>query len=372
VNASDQALVGNQALRVVRVYCRLPPQPGGMELHIARLSAAQRALGVEVVNVFNMGQCHGSSIQVFPTLNLDRVRPQSLRNLIFYAAAVLKTNKLRSQTPTVLHVHGAWSDFAFSRVLARAIGARATFASMHGVVRPRWGWLYRIALSHCAAIFATGRAEQEYLASALSSNVGHHPSGVAADFFDAASEGLIQKRFDVIDVANFLPKKRLDVVLECARLRPGLQFAIVGDGPLRNKLESIITELGLHNVSLLGRLRPREVASALCSSSVFFSPSEEEGVPTAALEAMACALPVVLAPSNDFSWLIAQGVNGYVTTGWSPAEFVDRIDDILRSERLRVEMGARNRERAKDFAWPQIAVRVTELMRGKLKARTEP
>jgi len=95
-------------------------------------------------------------------------------------------------------------------------------------------------------------------------------------------------------------------------------------------------------------------------------------VPTAALEAMACALPVVLAPSNDFSWLIAQGVNGYVTTGWSPAEFVDRIDDILRSERLRVEMGARNRERAKDFAWPQIAVRVTELMRGKLKARTEP
>jgi glycosyltransferase involved in cell wall biosynthesis len=368
---SGELGLSNKNFRVVRIYCRFPPQPGGMELHIERLSEAQRALGVDVINVFNMGECEEHSVQILRSLNLDRIRPQSLRNLIFYLAAVISLRKLRIDTPIILHAHGAWSDFMFSRMLASATGARATFASMHGVVRPRWRWLYRTALSHCSAIFATGREEWEFLAHATKSDVLHCPSGITDDFLDAASGARPQKRFDIIDVANLVPKKRLDLVLECARIRPELQFAIVGEGPLRGQLETSIVAWKLNNVSLLGRLSPREVAHALRSSSVFFSPSEEEGAPTAALEAMACGLPVVLAPANDFSWLIAQGINGYVTSGWSPPELVARIDDVLRNERARTEMGERNQDRVNEFSWPQIAARVTALMREELKALTE-
>ena len=79
---------GHKPLRVLRLYFRYPPEPGGMEQHIERLSEAQRQLGVEVLNVFNRGQSSASSaIQLLPGVDLGVLRPQALRNAAFYAAA---------------------------------------------------------------------------------------------------------------------------------------------------------------------------------------------------------------------------------------------------------------------------------------------
>src|SRR5918993_925418 len=76
--------------RVIRSYFRLPPEPGGMEEHIAQLSRAQRALGVDVVNLFNSGSAAGPAVQLLPRLDLLSVRPALLRNILFYAAAFVQ------------------------------------------------------------------------------------------------------------------------------------------------------------------------------------------------------------------------------------------------------------------------------------------
>lgn len=334
-----------------------------MELHIAHLSAAQRDLGAAVTNVFNQGKPSSDSLQIFSSVNLDRIRPQSLRNLLFYAGIAMRVRQLRSDKPLVLHVHGAWSDFVLSKPLCRLLRARATFGSIHGVARPRWRWLYRIALSHCARVFATGKNEQQFLAQAADVAVEHLPSALTDAFVHPPMSGEVPKAYDVISVGNLVPKKRHDLIIEMARRRPTLRFAVVGDGPRRAALEAALSEFNLTNVTLLGHQSPESIAALLRSARVFISTSEEEGSPTSALEAMAVGLPVILAPSNDLAWLVSDGDGGYITNGWSAGEFVELIDRVLSDDGLRTKMGARNMVRARQHTWPTIARHVTALMR---------
>lgn len=349
------------AFRVVRSYFRLPPEPGGMEEHIARLSAAQRALGVEVVNLFNVGAADGPAVQIARGRDLLHIRPASLRNLVFYAGALARAGALRGDLPTVLHVHGDWSDFLLGRALGKAIGADLLAASLHDQVLPAKAGLYRMSLQSYDPILTTGRSDQVLLESALGRPVHHMPSAPNRAFLDAAPAAP-PYRYDVVSVANLFEKKAPGLILDCASLRPDLRFVLFGDGDLREALARRIAREQLSNVELAGR-RPRaEVMAALQASRLFLSTARQEGTPTAALEAMAIGLPVVLTPSNDYGWLIENGRNGHVTSGWQPNEIVARLYDVLEDEARAREMGATNRRVAASRSWDANAVRVTELM----------
>lgn len=347
--------------RIVRAYFRLPPEPGGMEAHIARLSAAQRALGIEVLHLHNSGEAEGPAVRILTGYNLLNIHRSALRNAVFYTGALAAREQLKGALPTVLHVHGDWSDFLYSKSLARAIGAQVVAASVHGVVRKRLVKLYRLALSHCDIVFTTGKDDQYFLHELLNRTVYHLPSA-PLDLFFAVPAGSASASCDVISVANFFPKKRLDLVCECAMRRPDLRFTIFGDGPERAAISALVAANHLTNLALPGRCPPEQIVTAMQEAKLFLLTSEQEGTPTAALEAMAAGLPVVLTPSNDYGWLVTSGVNGYVTGGWDVNEIVARIDDVLNDEPRRAAMSQANRERASRHTWRATANNVTALM----------
>lgn len=361
----SEAQTANRAthvpFRVVRAYFRLPPEPGGMEAHIDRLSAAQRALGVEVINLFNTGEAEGPAVQLLPGRNLLRVRPAALRNLIFYSGALAARQRLRGILPTVLHVHGDWSDFLYSKALARALGARVVAASLHDSVAKPKAMLYRWALSHCDLVFATGKDDQRFLQELLDRPVHHLPSAPLDSFFDAP-RGAARTSCDVISVGNFFPKKRQDLMLECAVRRPNLRFALYGDGPEREGIMARATAEKISNIVFPGRCSPEQIIEAMQNAKLFLSTAEREGTPTAALEAMAVGLPVVLTPSNEYGWLVESGVNGFITSSWNADEMVACVDDVLADEPRRIAMGRANRERASRYTWRANAERVNTLM----------
>lgn len=351
--------------RVVRVYFRLPPEPGGMELHIARLSASQRDGGIEVINFYNAGEADGFGVQVLPGFNLSTVRRASLRNAIFYTAALFAQRQLKTVIPTVLHVHGDITDIVYSKVLARAIGAEVVAVSFHDVISRRVTRLYRWALGHCDIVFTTGKNEQLYLQELLDRPVHHLPSA-PMDLFITGPENAVTGSIDVITIANFYPKKRLDLVLECASRRPDLRFAVFGDGPTRADIAARVMATGIGNLTLPGRCTTAQIAAAMRDAKLFLLTSEQEGTPTAVLEAMAIGLPVVLTPSNDYNWLVFPGVNGYITPGWDVNDIIGCIDDVLSDESRRIAMGRANRERAAEHTWTANANRVTSLMAQRL------
>jgi teichuronic acid biosynthesis glycosyltransferase TuaC len=87
----------------------------------------------------------------------------------------------------------------------------------------------------------------------------------------------------LIAAMNTVLKRRSDVIL-----------VIVGSGPLKERLEKKITQLGLNGkVLLVGRKAHEEIPMWMNASDIFVLPSINEGFPTVVPEAMACVKPVI-------------------------------------------------------------------------------
>lgn len=354
-------------LHILRIYDRLPPLPGGMERHIAELTAAQRRLGIKVTSIYNLGRPEGDdALQVLKAYPLFRLRPAFLRNLIFYAAVAMHRKSLSRSKVDVVHAHGGWSAFLFARALARAIGAPVVAASVHDFIK-RNPQLHRRAMKRCDPVFATGLGEARYLQDVLGRPVHHLPSAPADLFFTRPTAQA--EPTDIIVVGSLVPKKRTELVLHCAAQRPDLRFAIYGDGPERATLETFKSQEGLANVSFHGEAAIDRIHAAMHSARLFLNVSHFEGSPTAALEAMACGLPVVLTPSNDYSTLVRNAENGMVTSGWDVHEIGAAIDHCLVDEDRRRTMGEAARKVASGHRWEAKARFVTEAMRNVLEMR---
>jgi sugar transferase (PEP-CTERM/EpsH1 system associated) len=88
-----------------------------------------------------------------------------------------------------------------------------------------------------------------------------------------------------------------------------LRLVIVGDGPLRARLEAKVADAGLADVVTLAGART-DIAQLMGSFSVFALSSIAEGTPVTLLEAMACELPVVSTAVGGIPELVQDGVTG--------------------------------------------------------------
>lgn len=349
-----------ERLHVIRCYDRLPPMPGGMERHIAELTAAQRRMGVRVTELFNSGEAAGESIQLWPGWRLDKLRPGLLRFGLFYASAARRGIDLSDGRVPVLHIHGDWPAFHLARaLLADRFKVGAIAASLHGTASTGLR-KYANALRGYDLAFSTGLKQARDLAALLSAPVIHLPSAPADLFFEPPRGN--SSTVDVIAVGSLMPVKNVELILQCAARRPNVTFAVLGDGPERERLEHVKRRLGLNNVHFRGAVSLDEVRSALGSARLFLNTSMTEGSPTAALEAMACGLPVVLTPGNDYSAIVDQGINGRVTGSWSADELVRAIDEFLYNPGLLKAAGDTARRTAKAHSWDSNARIVTEAM----------
>ena len=98
----------------------------------------------------------------------------------------------------------------------------------------------------------------------------------------------------LLTLARMMPQKRLDLMLDAfARVeRRGARLTILGDGPLRPMLEQRAAALGIGDrVAMPGFVA--DVLPALREADLFLLSSDYEGLPAAALEALACGVPVV-------------------------------------------------------------------------------
>ena len=121
-------------------------------------------------------------------------------------------------------------------------------------------------------------------------------------------------RYDalVVHLSNFRPVKRVDVVVEVFhRLRQSVRARLVlaGDGPDSAKVQARIAEYGLDEDVLLLPAQ-LDVVSVLSCADLFLLPSLEESFGLAALEAMACGVPVVASRVGGLPEVIDDGVTG--------------------------------------------------------------
>lgn len=181
----------------------------------------------------------------------------------------------------------------------------------------RSGWKQRLkrpilrwVMKHAAGCLPTGRWSSEFVchygadpgALTLLPNV---PDVVALqarvaalrETDDPLALGALAGRPMVLFVGRLIPKKRAELVIRAfheIHERTEAILAIVGDGPLRPELETLVDELGLRGrVHFAGFVEPDEVARWYARATVFVLPSSETwGV--VVLEAVAAGVPVIV------------------------------------------------------------------------------
>jgi len=119
----------------------------------------------------------------------------------------------------------------------------------------------------------------------------------------------------VVHTSNFRKVKRvLDVINTFYNIHKEIpaKLLMIGDGPDRNAAEQLSRDLNIsHDVRFLGKLEA--VEEVLSVADLFLMPSEKESFGLAALEAMACEVPVISTDAGGLPELQVQGVTGFMS-----------------------------------------------------------
>ena len=167
----------------------------------------------------------------------------------------------------------------------------------------------------------------------------------------------------LVHVSNFRPVKRVtDVVRVFAGVRRELPatLVLVGDGPERDAAEQEVDHLELRrDVRFLGKVD--NVAEILRGSDLFLLPSETESFGLAALEAMACAVPVIATAVGGLPEVVVPGETGFLTPKRDVEAMIAHALRVLRDGALHARMRAAAARRALEFAADRIVPRYEQL-----------
>ncbi len=130
----------------------------------------------------------------------------------------------------------------------------------------------------------------------------------------------------IIHASNFRPVKRVsDVVEVFKRINQVIpsKLLMIGDGPDRSKVEKECREyVACDSIRFLGKLEA--VEEVLSVGDLFILPSESESFGLAALEAMACQVPVISSNTGGIPELNVHGVTGFMSN-------VGDVDDMAKN-----------------------------------------
>jgi N-acetyl-alpha-D-glucosaminyl L-malate synthase BshA len=130
----------------------------------------------------------------------------------------------------------------------------------------------------------------------------------------------------LVHTSNFRSVKRVQDVLRIfdkVRRKIPAKLLLVGDGPDRQKMEKLCRQLKIcGDVRFLGKLDAVEEVLSVCD--LFLMPSEKESFGLAALEAMACEVPVISTNAGGIPELNVDGVTGFVSN-------IGDVEDMVKN-----------------------------------------
>jgi len=155
----------------------------------------------------------------------------------------------------------------------------------------------------------------------------------------------------IVHTSNFRKVKRVDDVIKIfgeINSKIPSKLLLVGDGPERHNAEALCRELNLCECTLfLGKQNPVEEILSVCD--LFLMPSETESFGLAALEAMACEVPVIASNAGGIPELVQNGISGFMANVGNVFEMAEKGIYILENEVRLKQFKANALARALEF-----------------------
>lgn len=293
--------------------------------------------------------------------------------LDYWRCAAPLREALAALHPDILNAHYATGY----GTLARLCGFRPLLLSVWGsdvYDFPKGGPVHRLILSRnlgaATAIASTSRAMAAQVRRVwpCEKPVYITPFGVdPSQFTPDEDETPFPGRFTVGTVRALEPKYGLPVLLHAFALMKsrlgregtlppgGLRLEIYGAGSQKKALEKLIRALGLSDEAALHGVIPHaRVPGVLRTFDVFCAPSvlDSESFGVAAVEAMACGVPVVVSDADGLREVTVDGRTGFVVPKHDPVLLCNRLVTLAMDPALRGRLGRAGRDHVlKCYAW---------------------
>jgi colanic acid/amylovoran biosynthesis glycosyltransferase len=178
-----------------------------------------------------------------------------------------------------------------------------------------------------------------------------HRLGIDLDKF-----GFSRKKFrfgdtvKILTIGRLVEKKGFEIALKAfSRLintHMDVIYMIAGDGPLRSKLETLVSDLAISKyVKFLGPVKQDEVRKLYHQADIFILPSitaingDQEGTPVVLIECQAMGLPVISSYHSGIPEVIIDGKSGFLVPERDVDALADRLQYLVEHPELWPEMG---------------------------------
>jgi N-acetyl-alpha-D-glucosaminyl L-malate synthase BshA len=153
----------------------------------------------------------------------------------------------------------------------------------------------------------------------------------------------------LVHVSNFRAVKRpIDCVEILAKVKEkgeNVRLVLVGDGPERSAVFYRADQLGVSD-EIIAVGKQANIADYLGVADVFLLPSELESFGLAALEALACEVPVIATRIGGIPEVVTEGETGYLSDVGDTRKMADDVMKLLADEDMRRAFGEKGREQA--------------------------
>jgi glycosyltransferase involved in cell wall biosynthesis len=370
--------------------------PGGVATHQVHLAAGLAAAGVDAAvlatntrgnrwgdggffAVYGIGRGWTGWDRLAPyAVHLARTRiggsrREVLHNLVWYRRFLAEVR------PHVIHVQHPLERCLYVRMVQRLEAWHTplvvTAHSLFGEHPPES--IYSMMAPNLRAADRVIAVSEHVAQQAVALGVDHGRvrvirSGVDVERFCPRDRGLARQRLRVatatpmvLFVGNLEPRKQVDVLLRamaCVRERvPDARLCIVGSGKSAGAQDQTERLMGLSRdldlaaaVGFIDRVDDQDLLDYYAAADVFALASSSEAQGIAALEAMACGLPVVVTAVGGLLGTISDGETGFLVPSGEVAPLASRLTEVLLDRQRAQTIGANARQAvARDFSWPR-------------------
>jgi glycosyltransferase involved in cell wall biosynthesis len=243
-------------------------------------------------------------------------------------------------------------------VLAAVQSRCALITTEHNTVNARRHWWFRLVDLWMYSRFRQIICNSDATAAELGRwcpNVKEKlqviPNGIPVEVFANARaadlRGVGAGMTKAVFVGRFEPQKDHATLLRALALVPNVHLFLLGDGPLRSRLEQLAGDLGIANRVTFAGFRS-DVPEILKACDVYVHSTTSDGFGIAACEAMAAGLPVIASDVPGLAQVI-EGA-GVVFPVGDHASLARELNVLASSNEKRANMSEASRRRARDFS----------------------
>jgi glycosyltransferase involved in cell wall biosynthesis len=332
------------AMKVIQIIARM--NQGGTSRWIENLVLGLRQKGHTVVLL--SGNVESNEIEDPIFIKLDGVRIAGLGrsvSLLGDLKSILKIRSLiKSEKPDLINTHTAKAG-AIGRIAAIGLKTKVvhTFHGhlLYGYFSPLKTKLIIniekfLALISDALIAVGQKTKVELIGAGVTKSEKMFSIAPAVKKELNSNTHSLRQAFEIKDsefIVGWLGRltqiKRPDRVIELANALPKISFLIGGQGELQETLERNLPS----NVRLIGWVEPFDFWP-ICDVALLTS--DNEGMPTALIEAALCGIPIVAEGVGSVSEIVHPGVNGYLVSNFDERlnAIVELQEDAVRRQKL--------------------------------------